>query len=233
MKIQIGTSGFQYPEWRGLFYPESCSTARMLDFYAARFRTTESNYSFRRVPSAKTIENWARKTPADFCFSLKAPQKITHFAKLRDCGETVRYFWSVVRELDGKLGAILFQLPPSLRKDVPLLEAFLAQLPAMRAAFEFRHDSWFDDEVFETLRQKGVGLCLAETGEFATPKVATAPFGYLRLRREDYTARQLSAWASWVRRQAWNEAFIYFKHEDKAVGPKFAAAMQARFASPP
>jgi uncharacterized protein YecE (DUF72 family) len=228
MKIAIGTSGFQYPEWRGKFYPETLSTAKMLAFYAERFCTTESNYSFRRIPSEKTIENWSRGTPPGFRFSLKAPQRITHFAKLRDCAETVEFFWSVVRGLDEKLGAILFQLPPSLEKDVPLLAAFLEELPAgMRAAFEFRHESWFDDEVFATLHQKGAALCTAESSDLATPRVATAPFGYLRLRREDYATSDLTDWARWVREQKWKAAFLYFKHEELAVGPKFAIEMRS------
>lgn len=227
MKIEIGTSGFQYPEWRGSFYPETLSTAKMLAFYAVQFHTTESNYSFRRVPSEKTIENWSHGTPADFRFSLKAPQRITHFAKLRDCQETVDFFWRVVSGLETKLGAVLFQLPPTLKKDVPLLTGFLAELPtAMRAAFEFRHDSWFDDEVFAALHAKGAALCNAESAELDAPKVATSSFGYLRLRREDYTATDLSRWAKWVREQKWKQVFIYFKHEELAVGPKFAVAMQ-------
>ncbi|HVE16369.1 MAG TPA: DUF72 domain-containing protein [Chthoniobacterales bacterium] len=227
MKIAIGTSGFQYPEWRGKFYPETLSTAKMLGFYAEHFRTTESNYSFRRIPSEKTIANWSAGTPADFCFSLKAPQKITHFAKLRDCMETVDFFWKIVRGLEAKLGAILFQLPPSLKKDVPLLAAFLDGLPAeMRAAFEFRHESWFDDEVFTTLQTRGAALCVAESSDLKTPRVATAPFGYLRLRREDYRPAELSELARWVREQKWKDACLYFKHEELAIGPKFALAMQ-------
>ncbi|MEA3187980.1 MAG: hypothetical protein QOD99_1810 [Chthoniobacter sp.] len=230
MKLWIGTSGFQYPEWKGAFYPESLPLSKMLAFYAERFFTTEVNYSFRRIPSAKTISAWAAGTPANFRFSLKAPQKITHFAKLRDCGETVRYFHEVVGGLDEKLGAILFQLPPRFVKDAPLLLDFLEALPhGMRAAFEFRHASWLTDDVFALLKENNAALCIAENEDFATPRVATADFGYLRLRREDYAGADIANWAGWIREQenGWGEAFVYFKHEERGVGPKFAQRLIA------
>jgi uncharacterized protein YecE (DUF72 family) len=226
-KYAIGTSGFQYPEWRGKFYPETLSAPKMLAYYADHFSSTESNYTFRRLPARSTLEKWAADTPDDFCFSLKTPQRITHFARLRNCQDVVAAFWEAATALETKLGAILFQLPPAFPKDVPLLADFLASLPSdLRAAFEFRHDSWFSDDVLETLRSAGVALCQAEDENLATPRVATADFGYLRLRRLDYSARQLSGWADWAREQAWSQAFVYFKHEETAVGPKFAAAMQ-------
>ena len=227
MRIAIGTSGFQYPEWRGKFYPSDLPTAKMLDYYTRHFETTESNYSFRRIPSPKTIANWFEKTPANFSFSLKAPQRITHFAKLRDCAELVDTFWSVVRELHAKLGPVLFQLPPTLHRNDELLEQFLRGLPeGMRAAFEFRHASWFEDETIAILKRFRCALCVAESSELATPRISTAGFGYLRLRREDYTNRELAKWAEWIRSQPWKEAFVYFKHEEKAVGPAFAAKFQ-------
>ncbi len=229
MRHWIGTSGFQYPEWKGKFYPEDLPKAKMLGFYAERFRSTESNYTFRRVPNAKTMERWSAGTPEGFAFSPKAPQKITHFAKLRDCAETVRAFYGIVSLLGPKLGAVLFQLPPTLVCDVALLRDFLAELPkGMRAAFEFRHASWFAEPTYATLRAANAALCLAENEELATPWEVTADFGYLRPRREDYQPADLRRWSAFVGKQEkrWSDVYIYFKHEEEAVGPKFAAQMQ-------
>ena len=227
MKLWIGTSGFQYAEWKGNFYPEDLPAAKMLPFYAERFSTTEINYTFHRIPSAKTIENWNTLTPESFRFALKAPQKITHFAKLRDCADTLEYFCRVVSGLGEKLGPILFQLPPNFKKDADVLDSFLRELPSMRAAFEFRHESWFDDEIFETLKARNIALCIADTENLATPNVATADYGYLRLRREDYEKSDVEHWAKFTREQAvrWRDVFVYFKHEESGIGPKLAAQM--------
>lgn len=224
MEFWIGTSGFQYPEWRGGFYPENLPARKMLPYYAERLTSTESNYSFRTIPSLKTIDKWARTTPAPFKFSLKAPQKVTHFARLRNCARTVRTFDEAIAPLGKKLGVVLFQLPPNFKKDTARLAAFLSELPpGMRAAFEFRHASWFDEEVFAVLRKRGAALCIAESDEFASPALATAKFGYLRLRREYYDRRALAKWAKFVGAQrGWREVFVYFKHEERGVGPKFA-----------
>src|SRR3954466_1149441 len=187
MNFWIGTSGFQYSEWKGNFYPEDLATAKMLPFYAERFSTTEINYTFHRIPSPKTIENWKAQTPAEFKFSLKAPQKVTHWARLRDCGDTMRYFHDVTSALGEKLGAILFQLPPNFKKDTVLLADFINCLPdGLRAAFEFRHESWFSDDVYEVLKTRKTALCIADMEEITTPPIATADYGYLRLRRADY-----------------------------------------------
>jgi uncharacterized protein YecE (DUF72 family) len=224
----IGTSGFQYAEWKGKFYPEDISAAKMLAYYSARFSTTEVNYSFRRIPSIAAVTKWAEATPEEFRFSFKAPQKVTHFAKLRNCGDVLEVFARAISEMREKLGIVLFQLPPTFKKDAPLLAEFLGQLPAaFRAAFEFRHASWFDDDVFEALRSHNVALCIAETEDFATPFVATADFAYLRPRREDYTDAKISDWSDHLRSQEgqWREAFIYFKHEETAIGPKFAGQL--------
>lgn len=226
-KVWIGTSGFQYQEWRGKFYPETLSLAKMLPYYGERFSSTEINYSFRRIPSEKTMDNWAALSPEDFRFSLKAPQKITHFAKLRDQAEAATYFLDVVQRLGLRLGTVLFQLPPSLPEDKALLRDFLAGLPPKaRVAFEFRHDSWFDDTVFSILQDHGAALCVAESETLKTPAVATADFGYLRLRREDYSIKELNSWAEMVKSRAWKSAYVYFKHEKHAVGPGFAAEFQ-------
>lgn len=228
MDLWVGTSGFQYPEWKGTFYPEDMAAAKMLPFYAERFATTEVNYTFRRIPSPKTIENWCKLTPEKFKFALKAPQKITHFAKLQGCDDTLTYFYKVVSALGERLGPVLFQLPPFLRKDVSLLGDFVRCFPQeMRAAFEFRHASWFDEEVFGVLRTCNVALCIAESDKLSAPLVSTANFGYLRLRREDYTHEDVQRWADNIKAQEsnWSDAFVYFKHEESGIGPKLAGQL--------
>ena len=228
MELWIGTSGFQYAEWKGTFYPEDMPSSKMLPYYAERFATTEINYSFHRIPSAKTIDGWFKATPARFKFSLKAPQKVTHWAKLRNCGDTLRYFHQVICDLEKKLGCVLFQLPPTLKKDAALLEAFLADVPdGMRCAFEFRDPVWFSDDVYELLKAKNAALCIADSEKVATPEIATADYGYLRLRREDYQEADIARWAEAVRARSaqWSDAFVYFKHEESGIGPKFARQM--------
>jgi uncharacterized protein YecE (DUF72 family) len=228
MKFWIGTSGFQYAEWKGNFYPEDLPAAKMLPFYAERLATTEINYTFHRIPAAKTIDNWKQLTPENFRFALKAPQKITHWSKLRDCADTLRYFYDVASGLGEKLGPVLFQLPPNFKKDAFVLGDFVNSLPGgMRTAFEFRHESWFDDEVFEMLKARQTALCIADTEKLETPKVATADYAYLRLRREDYEKIDVEHWAEFVREQSshWDDVFIYFKHEEAGIGPKLARQM--------
>jgi uncharacterized protein YecE (DUF72 family) len=227
MKLWIGTSGFQYSEWKGNFYPEDLPTAKMLPFYAERFATTEVNYTFHRIPAQKTIESWKTQTPEEFRFALKAPQKITHWSKLRDCSDTLEYFCKVVTGLGNRLGPVLFQLPPTFKKDLDVLSSFLREFPDMRGAFEFRHESWFDDEIFELLKSRNIALCIADTDTIATPKKTTADYGYLRLRREAYEASDIERWTDFVRDQkpTWNDAFVYFKHEESGIGPKLARQM--------
>jgi len=228
MNSWIGTSGFQYPEWKGHFYPEKLPAAKMLPFYGERFQTTEINYTFRRTPSGKTIENWCELTPPRFTFSLKAPQRVTHFAKLQNCSDSLNFFFGAIQGLEDKLGPILFQLPPFFRKDAGILAAFLEQLPdGVRAAFEFRHKSWFDDEIFASLRTHHAALCIAESADLSTPIEATANFGYLRLRREDYGPEDIARWSETLRSHAstWSDAFVYFKHEEQGMGPKLATQL--------
>ena len=228
MKFWIGTSGFQYAEWKGNFYPEDLPPPKMLPFYAERLSTTEINYTFHRIPSAKTIDNWKQLTPENFRFALKAPQKITHWLKLRDCADTLRHFYDVVSRLGEKLGPVLFQLPPNFKKETFVLGDFVNGLPGgMRAAFEFRHESWFDDEIFEILKTRNVALCIADTERLETPKAAPADYGYLRLRREDYADADVKGWSEFVREQKpnWKDAFVYFKHEESGIGPKLAKQM--------
>ena len=227
MNFWIGTSGFQYAEWKGNFYPEDLPAAKMLPFYAERFATTEINYTFHRIPAPKTIENWKTLTPGNFRFALKAPQKITHWSKLRDCADTLEYFLKVAGGLGERLGPILFQLPPTFKKDADVLNSFLRELPDMRGAFEFRHESWFDDEIFNLLQSRNIALCIADTDALSTPKKITADYGYLRLRREDCTDTDVRRWSDFVREQeaVWKDAFVYFKHEESGIGPKLARQM--------
>ncbi|HXG16760.1 MAG TPA: DUF72 domain-containing protein [Calidithermus sp.] len=225
--VRVGTSGFAYPEWKGSFYPADLPVARMLAYYAERFDTVEINATFYRMPTAKTLAGWAALTPERFVFALKAPQRITHVARLRGVEEPVRAFLQAARTLGPRLGPVLFQLPPTLPRDLDRLGALLLLLPPdLRAAVEFRHPSWFADPVYERLRAAGVALCVADTEAGTTPLEATAPFGYLRLRDLDYTDTDLARWARTVR-GTWTEAWVYFKHEASGRGPALAARLRA------
>src|SRR5436853_6670198 len=179
----VGTSGYNYPEWKGSFYPEKLPAAKMLPYYAERFETVEINYTFYRTPNEKILAGWNRETPERFRLTLKAPKRIRHIAQLRDCADLLQYFLRTAATLGPKLGAILFQLPPYFRKDLAVLDAFLGILPADTcAAFEFRHASWMDAEVFERLRSRNLALCIADSEKFSTPVEITASYGYFRLR---------------------------------------------------
>jgi uncharacterized protein YecE (DUF72 family) len=231
VEVRVGTSGYSYKEWKGRFYPEKLPAAGMLAFYAGSFPAVEINNTFYRMPAASLLERWAAETPAGFTFVLKAPQRITHQKRLGDVGADVSYFFDTAAVLGPKLGPVLFQLPPYMKKDVPRLRAFLDLLPPQpRAAFEFRHQTWFDPEVYEALRERQAALCQADAddeGWSAADLPATADWGYLRLRRTDYEEKDLQAWAERVRGQAWERAFVFFKHEDEARGP----ALASRFAT--
>ena len=223
--IWVGTSGFQYSEWKGTFYPNTLSTPKMLPFYASHFPTTEINYSFYRIPSEKTLTNWAVATPERFRFSLKAPQEITHVRKLRDCAPVLERFCEALNSLGGKLGAVLFQLPPVLRNDTALLKDFLAGLPpGLHSTFEFRHASWLNDETFAALKSKNTALCIADTEKLTTPLMPTANFGYFRLRNLDYARADIARWAEAIiqQRGQWKDTYVYFRHEETGSGPKFA-----------
>jgi uncharacterized protein YecE (DUF72 family) len=223
--IRVGTSGYNYPEWRGSFYPQKLATTKMLSFYAERLTTVEINYTFYRSPTPAILAGWSRQTPPRFKFTLKAPKRITHDARLRDCAEPLRYFLDTARTLEGKLGMLLFQLPPFFRKDVAVLDAFLADLPPdVRAAFEFRHASWLADEVFERLRARNLTLCIADSEKMSTPLEITADHGYFRLRDEGYTPRDLEQWARTIGEKTARcaEVYVYFKHEQAGKGPQFA-----------
>jgi uncharacterized protein YecE (DUF72 family) len=231
MRVLAGTSGFSYKEWKGSFYPEDLPAAAMLSYYAQRLPAVEINNTFYRMPKPALLEGWAAEVSPEFRFVLKASQRITHFKRLKDAASEVDYFFGVAATLGDRLGPALFQLPPNLKKDLPRLEAFLGTIPAgRRAAFEFRHASWFEDDVFAALRSAGAALCVAEDEELATPLVATAGWGYLRLRRQDYDDAAVGAWAEKVRGQAWSDAYVFFKHEDAGSGPRLAGEFLRRFA---
>ena len=224
MTLYVGTSGFSYPEWKGAFYPPDLPEKQMLGFYGKHFRSVEINNTFHRMPKAQALEAWASEVPADFKFALKAPQRITHQQRLEDSDESVSYLLDMAGVLRERLGPLLFQLPPDFAKDLAPLRGFFLLLPAKyRVAFEFRHASWFDEEVFALLRKHDAKLCIAQAeNNLEVPFVATADWGYLRLRRRDYSAAELKKWLQLVRGEQWKDAFIYFKHEDQATGPLFA-----------
>lgn len=224
MRVVVGTSGYAYKEWKGSFYPADLKAEEMLRFYGTQFRTVEINNTFYRMPSEKLLLGWSRQVPDGFTFVLKASQRITHQKRLKDANEEVGYFLRTASVLGEKLGPTLFQLPPNFKKDLPRLKDFLALLPRRwRAALEFRHASWYDDEVYEALRAHNAALCAADTDEEDAKLVATADWGYLRLRRVAYDESPLRAWAEKIGQQSWSDAFVYFKHEDEATGPKLAA----------
>ncbi len=225
MAIRVGTSGYNYPEWKGSFYPETMPAAKMLPYYAERFRTVEINYTFYRMPNEKIVSGWSLATPAEFRLTLKAPRRITHDARLRNCADTVRQFLDVASTLGPKLGALLFQLPPTLKRDLGLFDAFLETLPpGAPAAFEFRHPSWFNDDLFERLKARNLALCVADSDKFSAPVEVTADHAYFRLRDEGYTPADIKNWASVIRDRtsACRDVYVYFKHEDEGKGPEFA-----------
>ncbi len=226
--ILVGTSGYNYPEWKGSFYPADLAAAKMLPYYAARFPTVEINYTFYRMPTEKLLSGWTRQVPADFRFTLKAPRRITHDAKLANCQDLTAEFCRVAGTLGDQLGALLFQLPPTLKKDLPRLDAFLETLPPKaQAAFEFRHPSWFDADVFGRLRDQGRALCVADSERLETPLEVTGPFGYFRLRDEGYQPADIEEWSRKIGalRDRCPEIFVYFKHEEQGLGPEFARRM--------
>jgi uncharacterized protein YecE (DUF72 family) len=224
MDLYVGTSGYSYKEWKGTFYPKDLPAQQMLNFYGERFRTVEINNTFYRMPSASVLKGWAEAVPANFKFVLKAPMRITHQQRLKQVDGLMSHLLEVAGELKERLGPLLFQLPPTLQKDLPRLRAFLSLLPSQRrAAFEFRHSSWFDDEVFELLRENSAALCIAEAeDDLEVPFVSTGDWGYLRLRLPDYSKAELKAWAKRIQEANWRDAFVFFKHEDEGKGPLLA-----------
>jgi len=228
LQIFAGTSGFSYAEWCGRFYPEALPGDRMLGFYAGRLPTVEINNTFYRMPKQETVLAWGAEVPEAFQFAVKASRRITHSRKLADVGDDVAYLFDIVGALGAKLGPVLFQLPPFLKKDLGLLDSFLAVLPeGRRAALEFRHPSWFSDDVYSALAARNVALVGGdlEEAEKSPPLVATADFGYLRLRRLDYDPAGIAEWGERVAEQSWGAVYAYLKHE--ILGPLFAESLLA------
>ena len=235
MQTFVGTSGYSYKEWKGTFFPDDLPVSEMLRFYSSRFSTVEINNTFYRMPSAAMLSKWSEQVPATFVFALKAPRSITHQRLLHDAGDSLAYFWKTAGALGPQLGPALFQMPPFFKKDIPRLRDFLRQLPeGCRAAFEFRHPSWFAEDTYEALKAAGAPLCLADTDEQEPPLVATGGWGYLRLRRSDYDADRLRLWAQRIQAQPWERAYVFFKHEEEGKGPRLASQFkEALLASQP
>jgi uncharacterized protein YecE (DUF72 family) len=233
-RVRVGTSGWNYAEWKGSFYPADMKPAAMLPYYAARFGTVEVNATFYRMPTPKIVGGWAAAVPPEFTFVLKAPQRITHFARLRDVDDSVRVFSDVARGLGTRLGPLLFQLPPNFKKDVGRLGDVLYMVPPeLRMAWEFRHDSWFADDVYERLRARNAALAIVEDEDATTPAVATADWGYFRLRAVDYTDARLRVWVDTIRTlgASWRDAFVFFKHEERGTGPALAQRLETLLAT--
>jgi uncharacterized protein YecE (DUF72 family) len=227
MNIQVGTSGWSYKEWKGSFYPEKISAEEMLPYYSSRFSTVEVNNSFYRIPAERVLLSWAGQVPEGFRFVMKASRRITHNNRLRDDDGSLGYFLQAVNPLGARLGPTLFQLPPTFKKDASRLEEFLSRLPRhWPVAFEFRHESWFDDEIYQLLSRRDaplVAVDVAGTEAGGAPLVATASWGYLRLRRTDYDAKALKDWALRIASQPWYQAWVFLKHEEGSpVGPAAA-----------
>jgi uncharacterized protein YecE (DUF72 family) len=227
MNIHVGTSGWSYKEWKGSFYPSKLPADEMLSFYASHFSTVEVNNSFYRIPTEAVLTTWAAQVPEGFRFVIKASRRITHNSRLADQDGSLAYFLRAVNPLAEHLGPTLFQLPPTFKKDASRLAGFLSRLPhRWPAAMEFRHPSWFDDEVYQLLRARDVPLVTVDKEDeegAGAPLEATAAWGYLRLRRLDYDLGALASWAARIRRQPWTEAYVFLKHEEGSpTGPALA-----------
>ena len=227
--IYVGTSGYSYKEWKGSFYPEKLPAKDMLPFYASRLHAVELNNTFYRLPQPSMVENWRAQVPEDFRFSVKASQRITHFKRLKDVGTETKFMLDTVSALQDRLGVVLFQLPPNMKKDLERLETFLKDLPAeIPAAFEFRHPTWFDDDVLSLLRSQNRALCVSDTDDMPAHHIdKTADWGYMRLRRVNYSESDLTEWLKRMRAQEWKTTYVFFKHEDEGTGPKLAAQFVA------
>jgi uncharacterized protein YecE (DUF72 family) len=225
MAIWVGTSGYNYPEWKGSFYPEKLPAAKMLPYYAGRLSTVEINYTYYRTPNKKILAGWDAATPPGFRLTLKASKRITHEARLKDCADRVQYFVETAATLGSKLGVLFFQLPPNLKQDLEVFDAFLETLPAGTiAAFEFRHGSWLNPETYERLRARNLALCVADSETMATPVEITADYAYFRLRDEGYGREDIARWAQTIRDKTaqCKDVYVYFKHEEAGTGPQFA-----------
>jgi uncharacterized protein YecE (DUF72 family) len=226
-RVRAGASGYSFKEWKGTFYPEKIKPEEMLPFYSERLPTVEINNTFYRMPKTSMLENWAATTPEDFRFAIKASRRITHISRIKveSCADSVDFLYRTLATLGAKRGPVLFQLPPNLKKDLPRLTAFLSLLPeGHRAAFEFRNDTWFADDVYDALKGAGASLCLSEREDNAPPPlVETAPWGYVRLRLETYSDDDLRQWARRLEATSWSDVHVYFMHEPTA--PAYAKAL--------
>ncbi|HTG01563.1 MAG TPA: DUF72 domain-containing protein [Nitrospirota bacterium] len=229
MNIYVGTSGFAHKEWKGKFYPEKIAPGDMLRYYAGRLNTVEVNNTFYHMPKENVLHAWAEQVPDGFLLAFKAPQVITHIKRLKNVFPEIEYLFKSLTVLGPKQGPILFQFPKTFRPDMPLLEDFLALIPAaVPCAFEFRNPGWFEAGAAELLRKKGFSLCIADTDENPVQElVSTASWGYLRLRRTDYPEADLARWAEWLRATSWKNIFVYFKHEGEAAGANLAMRFQS------
>ncbi|HEU4766381.1 MAG TPA: DUF72 domain-containing protein [Pyrinomonadaceae bacterium] len=225
MNLYVGTSGYSYKEWKGSFYPEKLAAKDMLPYYSSKLPAVELNNTFYRLPKRDMVESWKAQVPENFRFSVKAPQRITHFKRLKDAADETKYMLDMVSALDDRLGVVLYQLPPNMKKDLERLEAFLKQLPGQtRAAFEFRHPTWFDDDVLQLLRNENRALCVSDTDDLPVNRIdKTADWGYMRLRRVSYSTADLREWISRMKDQDWETTFVFFKHEDEGTGPRLAS----------
>ena len=220
MKLLAGTSGYAFKEWKGAFYPKELKDDGMLGFYASKFPAVEINNTFYRLPKENVLREWAAQVPETFTFAVKASQRITHHARLKEqAADTVDFLLKNTAVLGDRLGPILFQLPPNLKKDTNRFRGFLGLLPSdRRYVFEFRHESWFDDEIYDAMRERDIAMCIIEQDEFKCPVVSTASWGYLRLHKLDYDNAALTAWANCVTNQRWKEAYVFFKHDESEAG---------------
>jgi len=227
VELHVGTSGYSYKEWKGSFYPEDLSPKEMLSYYGERMNAVEINNTFYRLPKVSVLESWASQVPEAFRFSIKASRRITHFTRLKEeSREPTEYLLSTVTALGDRLGVLLFQMPPNLKKDAPRLASFLEILPeGTPAAFEFRNETWKDEEIYEALRKRDMAFVCADTDDSDDDEalVPTASWGYLRLRRPDYGDIELTRWAERIASLEWQRAFVFFKHEDEGAGPRLAA----------
>lgn len=233
MRLLAGTSGYAFKEWKGAFYPSDLKNDAMLGFYAGRFPTVEINNTFYRLPKENVLLDWASQVPDSFTFAIKASQRITHYARLKpDCESAVEFLLRNTSTLGRRMGPVLFQLPPNFRKDLDRLRIFLDMLPFdRRFTIEFRHESWFDDDVLDALRARDVALCVTDQQEFASPVVATAAWGYMRLHRPDYDDARLAEWARQVAAQLWSDAYVFFKHDHvEGSGPPAVESFTRSFA---
>jgi len=223
--LYVGTSGYSYKEWKGSFYPEKLAAKDMLPYYAERLKAVELNNTFYRMPQPSMVESWKAQVPDNFRFSVKASQRITHFKRLKEADDATKYMLDTVSVLEDRLGVVLFQLPPNMKKDLERLGSFLELLPKdLKTTFEFRHPTWFDDEVLELLQRHNRALCVSDTDDLPAHRIdKTADWGYMRLRRVEYSNTDLTEWIKRIEAQEWETTFVFFKHEDEGTGPKLAA----------